>query len=278
MINNRYKTGFLMVVILASITTLGFNNKCVEEVKAIDKDTVINNQIYIDNTSRLSNFSKYKLKIDRESEFNRQIYNSEYEYIANCFKGNTVEFPKKQEIVYKEDNTAELTEKQEAVYTGFIQNSCNASNKFLISVNNYWNMIPSNVREVYINSGSTITVVNNLGYLGLSTFYITNEENRYVTIEIDYRDKAKDAVIHEVGHFLSWYLALDLNGTSNEFYAIWAEEYPNILSIDNTNIANVNTAHEYFAESFAMSILKPDLMKTACPKTYDYIWSCINSI
>lgn len=81
MINNRCKTGILMVVILTSITTLGFNNKCVEEVKAIDKNTVINNQIYIDNTSKLSNFSKYKLKIDRESEFNRQIYNSEYEYI-----------------------------------------------------------------------------------------------------------------------------------------------------------------------------------------------------
>lgn len=267
MINNRCKTGVLIAVILTSITTLGFNNKCVEEVKAIDKDTVINNQIYIDNTSKLSNFSKYKLKIDRESEFNRQIYNSEYEYITNCFKGNTVEFPKKQEPVYVEP-----------VYTGFIQNSCNASNKFLISVDNYWNMIPSNIREVYINSGSTITVVNSLGYLGLSTFCITNEGNRYVTIEIDYRDKAKDAVIHEVGHFLSWYLALDLNGTSNEFYAIWAEEYQNMLSINKTNINNVNTAHEYFAESFAMSILKPDLMKTACPKTYDYIWSCINSI
>lgn len=276
MTNNRYKTGFLIVVILASIVTLGFNNK--EEVKAIDKNTVINNQTYIDNTSRLSNFSKYKLKIDRESEFNRQIYNSEYECIANCFKGNTVEFPKKQEIVYEEDNTAELTEKQEAVYTGFIQNSCNASNKFLISVDNYWNMIPSNVREVYINSGSTITVVNSLGYLGLSTFYITNEGNRYVTIEIDYRDKAKDAVIHEVGHFLSWYLALDLNGKYSDFYNIWAEEYQNILSIDKTNINNVNTAHEYFAESFAMSILKPDLMKNTCPKTYNYIWSCINSV
>ena len=82
MINNRCKTGILIAVILTSITTLGFNNKCVEEVKAIDKNTVINNQIYIDNTSKLSNFSKYKLKIDRESEFNRQIYNSEYEYIS----------------------------------------------------------------------------------------------------------------------------------------------------------------------------------------------------
>lgn len=266
MINNRYKTGILMVVILTSITTLGFNNKCVEEVKAIDKNTVINNQIYIDNTSKLSNFSKYKLKIDRESEFNRQIYNSEYEYIANCFKGNTVEFPKKQEVVYEE------------TYTGFIQNLCNASNKFLISVDSYWNMIPSNVREVFINSGSTITVVNNLGYLGLSHFYITTEGNRYVHIGIDYRDKARDTIIHEVGHFLSWYLALDLNGTSSEFYGIWEEEYQNILSIDKTDINNINTAHEYFAESFAMSILKPDLMKNTCPKTYDYIWSCINSI
>lgn len=266
MINNRYKTGFLIVVILASIVTLGFNTKCVEEVKAIDKNTVLNNQIYIDNTSKLSNFSKYKLKIDRESEFNRQIYNSEYEYIANCFKGNTVEFPKKQEVVYEE------------TYTGFIQNLCNASNKFLISVDSYWNMIPSNVREVFINSGSTITVVSGLQYLGLSHFYITAEGNRYVNIEIDYRDEAKDAVIHEVGHFLSWYLALDLNSASCEFYAIWEEEYQNILSIDNTNINNINTALEYFAESFAMSILKPDLMKNTCPKTYDYIWSCINSI
>lgn len=266
MINNRYKTGILTAVVLISIITLGFNNECVEEVKAIDKDTVINNQIYIDNTSKLSNFSKYKLKIDRESEFNRQIYNSEYEYIANCFKGNTVEFPKKQEVVYEE------------TYTGFIQNLCNASNKFLISIDSYWNMIPSNVREVFINSGSTITVVNNLGYLGLSHFYITTEGNRYVHIEIDYRDKARDTIIHEVGHFLSWYLALDLNGTSSEFYGIWEEEYQNILSIDKTDINNINTAHEYFAESFAMSILKPDLMKNTCPKTYDYVWSCINSV
>lgn len=267
MTNNRYKTGFLIVVILASIVTLGFNTKWVEEVKAIDKNTVLNNQIYIDNTSKLSNFSKYKLKIDRESEFNRQIYNSEYEYIANCFKGNTVEFPEKQEPVYVEP-----------VYTGFIQNLCNASNKFLISVDSYWNMIPSNVREVFINSGSTITVVNNLGYLGLSHFCATNEGIRYVNIELDYRNNTEDTILHEVGHFLSWYLAMDLYGKYSDFYNIWAEEYPNILSIDNTNIANVDTAHEYFAESFAMSILKPDLMKNTCPKTYDYIWSCINSV
>lgn len=64
----------------------------------------------------------------------------------------------------------------------------------------------------------------------------------------------------------------------SDFYEIWAEEYQNILSIDNTNISNVNTPLEYFAESFAMSILKPDLMRATCPKTYDYIWSCINSV
>lgn len=267
MTNNRYKTGFLIVAILASIVTLGFNTKCVEEVKAIDKNTVLNNQIYIDNNAiNIGNFNKYKVKINKESEFNRSIYNYEYECIANCFKGYTVEFPKKQEIVNEE------------TYTGFIQNSCNASNEFLISIDSYWNMIPSNVRERYINSGSTITVVDSLGYLGLSHFYITTEGNRYVHIEIDYRNKAKDAIIHEVGHFLSWYLALDLNSTSGEFYEIWEEEYQNIFSIDSTDINNVNTPHEYFAESFAIVIIKPDLMKRVCPKTYNYILTCINSI
>lgn len=271
---------------------MGVSTRQPVKAEVVNKETVLNEQNFIKcELNTVNKFIKKKDELNRYVEFSRQSYTEDYTVVTAKFEGSKIEFPEKaveetvettntqpEQIIETQYNEQiEAVEVQEPAYDSFIKNECNASSSFMNDVNNYWNIIPSNIKEAYINSGSTITIRSNLGYLGLSTMYSTGGNIR-VDMEIDYRDKAKDSIVHEVGHFLGWYLHLDLVGTQSEFYSIWSGEYTNILSIDRTHINNVNTAHEYFAESFAMYLLKPNQLRQACPRTAEFIQACIESI
>lgn len=52
----------------------------------------------------------------------------------------------------------------------------------------------------------------------------------------------------------------------------------NMLTFDNTNINNVNTTVEYFAESFEMFVRKTDSLRSTCPRTYEYIATVLNNM
>ena len=268
---------------------LGASNTQQVNARSINRDTILEEQYFIENNSyQLNYFVKDKIKIDRDSEYNRQTYNDK-SLVETRFNGNTVDFPKRKEIEKKavteqveaQTETAQTevvaSETVEEAHNTFIINECGASQSFINSIDNYWNMIPNNIRDAYINSGSTITVKNNLGYLGLSYIYGTGTST-YVNMDIDYRNSAKDAIVHEIGHYVCWYVNLEYIDSNSEFYQIWNEEYMNILTIDNTHVNNVNTAYEYFAESFAMFILKPNQLRQVCPRTAEFIQACINSI
>lgn len=279
---------------------LGASNTQQVNARSINRDTILEEQYFIENNSyQLNYFVKDKIKIDRNSEYNRQTYAdknladnrlADNRLADNMFDGNTVDFPERKEVKTKTEQVEAQTEvvtnetaeevhntEVEETYNTFIINECGASQSFINSIDNYWNMIPNNIRDAYINSGSTITVKSNLGYLGLSYIYGTGTST-YANMDIDYRNSAKDAIVHEIGHYVCWYVNLGYIDSNSEFYQIWNEEYTNILTIDNTHINNVNTAYEYFAESFAMFILKPNQLRQVCPRTAEFVQACINSI
>lgn len=179
------------------------------------------------------------------------------------------------------DNNAEQSaepapEQSEPATNSIIVNGCGARSSFINSVNDYYNMIPWNVRNAFETTGGTITVKSGLGYLALTTYWTADDGHRYTSIEIDNRNKAKTAIIHELGHFIMWYKDLDLD--NDDFYDIWASEYKNMLIFDNTNINNVNTTVEYFAESFEMFVRKGDSLRNTCPRTYEYIATVLNNM
>lgn len=174
------------------------------------------------------------------------------------------------------ENNESSTVESEPATNPIIVNSCGARASFINSVNDYYNMIPWNVRNAFETTGGTITVRSGLGYLALTTYWTADDGHRYTSIEIDNRNKAKTAIIHELGHFIMWYKDLDLD--NSDFYDIWQSEYTNMLTFDNTNINNVNTTVEYFAESFEMLIRKTDKLRDTCPRTYEYIATVLNNM
>ena len=175
------------------------------------------------------------------------------------------------------NNNAETsTEQSEPATNSIIVNGCGARASFINSVNDYYNMIPWSVRNAFETTGGTITVRSGLGCLALTTYWTADDGHRYTSIEIDNRNKAKTAIIHELGHFIMWYKDLDLD--NDGFYDIWESEYRNMLIFDNTNINNVNTTVEYFAESFEMFVRKGDSLRNTCPRTYEYIATVLNNM
>ena len=93
----------------------------------------------------------------------------------------------------------------------------------------------------------------------------------------------KNTLLHELGHAVDENLNCSLSGNDN-FYEIFieeAEQFKDTISfkIDSYQIyANISTASEYFASSFAAWKTYPDDLKKNCPKTYQYIEDNIKAI
>lgn len=81
---------------------------------------------------------------------------------------------------------------------------------------------------------------------------------------------------HELGHYVDWKL-ISIYGSkpsvTEDFQAIYDEES------DSFNLQNASYARsapgEYFAQSFAMYILRPEDLAATCPDTYSFIDQCM---
>lgn len=149
----------------------------------------------------------------------------------------------------------------------------NVESSFTNAVYQYYLYTPENIRVCFQQCGGKIIIVNNLGYLGFSEQVLETNQD---TIKIDNREKAKSAILHEMGHFVGYYCG-SIHDTQ-EFYNVWQSEVNTFKNFDKTDDANTNTPKEYFAESFYYTIMHPDIMASNCPQTYNYIMTYINSI
>lgn len=82
----------------------------------------------------------------------------------------------------------------------------------------------------------------------------------------------EDATIHEYGHFLD--SSLDRVSKSEDFQACYEMEKQAFLLIDQ-NKYHIESAQEYFAETFELFIKSPRKLKRSCPATYEFFKSLI---
>lgn len=85
-----------------------------------------------------------------------------------------------------------------------------------------------------------------------------------------------EAIYHELGHFVA-FLAGNAD-TKPEFKNIYNSEKNKFKGTRNNDAYIKGSASEYFAESYQDYVERPGVLKSARPKTYEYIVSCVGKI
>lgn len=141
----------------------------------------------------------------------------------------------------------------------------------------YLEIIPDFIKQEFKNDNSKLIITDeNLGLrfyndadlkvLGVTSFY-PSRNNCEIYISSDKR--AHYSVVHEIGHYIDG--KLQFPSSSDEFKEIWGSEKSFISIFHSTNIDNVTTQSEYFAESFYLYLMDSDNLKKYCPLTYSFI-------
>ena len=144
--------------------------------------------------------------------------------------------------------------------------------------------LPTALKEHFEEDGSRLIITErdlgtriyseeNNDILGVTRYYGVLG---YADIYITYSQEGKSSIYHEFGHYLDGELN-DISETE-EFINIWNEEMVYLYLIDETNVLNINTPSEYFAESFGYYINHPNELKFSCPKTYNFLVGCLNEL
>lgn len=196
-----------------------------------------------------------------------------YENGIGYINSKYIQDTKTEILVSKESKKVE-----QQPYSGIIQREGNISDSMLYSIESYYCMVPSNVRNLlesngwqYICSDADFT-----GRYGPSHEVLAMTAYGDKLIYINNKDSARDAITHEVGHAFD--SSMEFISNSSEFMAIFNEEHDNFCNVWNTHSNNTSTASEYFAETFSVIVMNPELVKGNCPKTYEYITRYINNV
>ena len=142
----------------------------------------------------------------------------------------------------------------------------------------YYNMIPDNIKAKMNNAGVHIAVNSdmvsmrsNSGRAVGITATTYRPGGQIVSQAIYVKYGYEDAILHEVGHFMSSYPNTIEFWTNNPTWNnIYCSEVCNATAAGLSN-ANIYNASEYFAEAFQVYILNPGALATYCPQTYQYI-------
>ena len=143
-----------------------------------------------------------------------------------------------------------------------------------------WAKQPSNVQWNIFYQNTNIQVVDKLPWESPSLYdtygYTTlNVQNGYVqSVDIVIKRGCEFALTHEVGHALSDYKQIPYWWCFQPcFVQIWQQEkYNCILLIGQGE----NDIREYFAAAYDLYIRFPQLLKSTCPMTYNYISVVLN--
>lgn len=172
-----------------------------------------------------------------------------------------------------------LTELQASMpirYNDFIY-YIGAGKETITGVAKYWSLVPDFVKSEFKADNSKLIVTDeHLGYrfyndselkvLGVTSFYPSrNNCELYISSDIN----SLYALVHEMGHYVDG--KMEFISKSSDFQDIWNNEKSFISIFHSTNIENVSTTSEYFAESFNLFLTKPEDLNRYCPLTYNYI-------
>ena len=162
----------------------------------------------------------------------------------------------------------------------FIELDKDIDKDYVTGLLSYWEKIPKVIRTKFESDGSKIVVTNkNLGELlykdkSLNILAVTvfNQDDNNCVIYMKGIERAKKTILHEIGHYVDGKLGGVCKG---DFEIIWTNELQNFRKFNITADENVNTSHEYFAESFNMYLMNSDKLKQNCPYTFKYLKYCI---
>lgn len=106
---------------------------------------------------------------------------------------------------------------------------------------------------------------------------ITNYLDKLIIVKNDISmEECNITLYHEIAHALDGYVGKNGNtffrySESSDFIKIYNKENGEAFKeLDNRDYYNSNI-QEYFAQSFAYYIVKPNELKEDCPKTYQYM-------
>lgn len=167
--------------------------------------------------------------------------------------------------------------------------------------------IPYSIREKITEQGCNIylytTNENGGGYIGgdadgqfiPGVFGVLASDPRVITTIVDpnrmvilsdWDTYYNGAVLaHEVGHFVDnhafggWavHAKTFIVSTSSEWQSIYEKDKPSLGSFSASAKHNSYCSSECFAETFAIYIVYPELLKNACPDAYNYIEKVVAS-
>lgn len=138
-----------------------------------------------------------------------------------------------------------------------------------------WSRQPSNVQWAVFNQQTNIQVVDNLDWQSANLYdtyaYTTLNVSNGLVNSIDMRIKRgyEFALTHEVGHCIS-----NANRTpywwcyQPSFIQIWQQERYNCALLVGQGETDIR---EYFASAYDLYIRFPQILKKACPSTYNYM-------
>lgn len=139
-----------------------------------------------------------------------------------------------------------------------------------------WSYQPPNVQQNLVNQNTNIQVVDELHYrspvladtYGYTTTHVIPGINYVTNIDVVLEEGCEFALTHEVGHCLAnanriyqWWCFRP------EFIQIWQNERHNCVLL----YQGEDDIREYFATAYDAYIRFPQLLKYACPDTYNYI-------
>lgn len=122
---------------------------------------------------------------------------------------------------------------------------------------------PRNVRSVYNQLGFNLKINSSTSHAGYSDM-----KTRSITLK-----KIQPCVYHEMGHFVAF--VADNADKKSDFIAIYNAEKSKYTGY-NKNYAT-SSASEYYASSFQDYCLRPSVLKSTRPKTYQAIVNGINA-
>lgn len=178
-----------------------------------------------------------------------------------------------------DENPDDLVQYRDYIYTiGYVPDY------FVEDVNYNFDTIPKNIKDRFISDGSRLVVTSE----DLGSRFFEQEDNHILgvchnrkdigssDIYISFQDDAKEAVYHEIGHYMD--NEYDKISLTDDFCDIWGEEVIYFYLIDKTNPVNIATPSEYFAEATSYYLLHQHELKYQCPKTYEFIDNCIENM
>lgn len=101
-------------------------------------------------------------------------------------------------------------------------------------------------------------------YEGLTIF---DKHKIYINTAIAPGVNNHSILVHEVGHVLDY--SKNFISNQDKFKEIFNSESSNLLEYSFAGYITERT-DEYFAESYAFYIIKPDLLKSICPMTFEF--------